>query len=150
MLGLNRIIFCGIFRRTLILSVGPGKCSVLEHFDFVKSHLFLLLLVLPTILVIEPQLLHTLIFHKIVFHAAILIVNLELSASFGHELMLGDTFAVGLCLFIALMEMVQWEGPLIRRLDDLSIEIHCLLRILIWIIIAHCNFSIIAHNKIQN
>jgi hypothetical protein len=127
--------------------VGPFPCSVLERFDSVKSDLFLLLLVLPTVLIIESQLLHALILHKIVFHAAILIVNLELSAAFWHQLMLGDTFAVGLGLFIALMEMVQREGPLIRRLDDLSIEIHCLLRKLIWIIIPPHNFSIITQKS---
>ena len=73
-----------------------------------------LLLRLPGVDLAKAEIFYFLLTHQIVFHPALEVVDLELLATFGHQLVLVKTCVVADSVLLALVEVVQREGTLIR------------------------------------
>ena len=73
-----------------------------------------LLFRLPGVHLAEAEIFYFFLTHQIVLHPALEIVDLELLATFGHQLVLVKTCVVADSVLLALVEVVQRERTLIR------------------------------------
>ena len=103
-----------LFVFVLIKQSIPG--IFLDFIDLLEQTLLLWLFSLPRSRLNKAQLAHFFMLHESAFHATLEVLDLMVSASFGNELMLGDTIGVIFCLVVAFVEMVKREGTSIGGL----------------------------------
>ena len=67
----------------------------------------------PRVHLSESQILNLFLPHQAMLHSALNIVDLELLTPLGHQLMLVQAGIVPDCMFLTLVEVIQWERPLV-------------------------------------
>ena len=101
-----------VIRATHSVNVAFGH--LVNFAQLLKQGSLALLFVFVRVHFAETKVLNFLFAHEIMLHAALQIGNLKLLATFRHQLMLLKTSIIPDCVFFALVEVIQWEGSLVR------------------------------------
>ena len=104
------------FRFILILFDDGLPGISLDLIDLLIKKPLLGLLSLPRIGLNEAQLAHLLVLHQPALHAALQILDLVVAAPLGNQLVPHHAVRIFLRLVVALVEVVQGEGPAVGSL----------------------------------